>query len=218
MANNKKANPKMIVTEAKRNQPLSPHTTAVLIVDVQQNEMQPALHAKYPEYAEALSTSALPNTTRLVEGARAAGCEIIYTVIEALTKDGRDVGLDHKLSDIFIPKNSPLAKVLPEACPAPDDIIVPKTSSGVFNTTNIAYLLRNMGISKVIVAGLLTDQCVDMAIRDGADIGFYMVCAHDACASRTFARHEQALKAFSGYCRVQSVDEILQDIRAASSE
>ena len=186
----------------------------MLIVDVQQNEMLPEVHKKYPEYGEALSTGTLANTTRLVEGARAAGCEIMYTVIEALTKDGRDIGLDHKLSGIFIPKHSPLAEVLPEACPEADDIIIPKTSSGVFNTTNIAYLLRNMGISNVIVAGLLTDQCVDMAIRDGADIGFYMVCAHDACASRTYARHDRALKAFGGYCRVQSVEEILQDIRA----
>ena len=198
--------------EASRNWSLTPEKTAVLVVDVQQSEMQPALLKQYPEYAQALNTRMLPGITRLIEGARGAGCEIIYTVIEALTRDGRDIGLDHKLSDIFIPKNSPLAQILPQACRQADDIVLSKTSSGVFNSTNIAYLLRNMGISNVIVSGLLTDQCVDMAVRDGADNGFYMVCAHDACASRTDARHTQALEAFGGYCRVQSVSEILRDI------
>ena len=55
--------------------------------------------------------------------------------------------------------------------------MLPKTSSGVFNSTNLDYVLRNLGIENVIVAGFVTDQCVDMAIRDGADRGYYMVCA-----------------------------------------
>jgi hypothetical protein len=42
-----------------------------------------------------------------------------------------------------------------------------------------------------------------------------MVCAHDACASRTDERHTGALQAFGGYCRVQSVSEILAEIAAA---
>jgi len=58
-----------------------------------------------------------------------------------------------------------------------DDIFLSKTSSGVFNSTNIDYALRNRGAENVVVAGFLSDQCVDMAIRDGADRGYYMVCA-----------------------------------------
>ncbi|MBB4314280.1 cysteine hydrolase family protein [Roseospira marina] len=199
-----------------RNWPLTPARTAVVVVDVQAAEVEPALLEAYPEYARALSNRMLPALTRLVDGARAQGCEIVYTVIEALTADGRDRSLDHKLSDILVPKGSPLAAVLPEARKAADDIVLPKTSSGVFNSTILAYVLRNMGITNVIVAGLLTDQCVDMAVRDGADLGFYMVCAADACVAKTDARHEQALKAFGGYCRVQTVEAILADIAAAA--
>ena len=53
--------------------------------------------------------------------------------------------------------------------------MLPKTSSGVFNSTNIDYVLRNLGIRYLIVAGVVTDQCVDMAVRDAADRG-YLVC------------------------------------------
>ena len=201
--------------EPVRDWPLVAENTAVLVVDVQQSEMAPDILRKYPEYARAMSERMLPNLSALVRGARENGCEIIYTVIEALTEDGRDVGLDHKLSGILVPKGSPGAALLEQAVPGPDDIVLPKTSSGVFNSTALAYLLRNMGITNLVVAGILTDQCVDMAIRDGADIGFYMICAHDACASRTDDRHAGALRAFGGYCRVQSVGEILADIASA---
>jgi len=197
-----------------RNWPLVPSKTAVLVVDVQQSEYTDETIAEAPEMAQAMRDRMLPTLSRLVGGAREAGCEIIYTVIEALTEDGRDRSLDHKLSDILVPRGSPLAAILPEAGQQEDDIVLPKTSSGVFNSTNLTYLLRNMGLDRVIVAGLLTDQCVDMAVRDGADLGFYMICAADACVTKTDERHARALSAFGGYCRTQTVDEILQDLRA----
>ncbi len=206
----------MKYVEPVRNWPLRPAETAVLVVDVQASEATPEVLDQAPEYARALRQRMLPALSRLVDGARGQGCEIVYTVIEALTRDGRDRGLDHKLSDILVPKGSPLADTLPEARRQADDILLPKTSSGVFNSTNLAYVLRNLGVRNLVVTGILTDQCVDMAVRDGADLGFYMVCAGDACASKTDARHEQALQAFKGYCRLQSVDEVLADIAAAA--
>ena len=99
--------------------------------------------------------------------------------------------------------------------PVDDEIVLPKTSSGVFNSTNLDYVLRNLGMDNVVVSGFLTDQCVDMAIRDGADRGYYMVCAEDACAAYSEERHATALRAFGGYCRVQAVDEVLADIVAS---
>ncbi|WP_299821945.1 isochorismatase family cysteine hydrolase [uncultured Jannaschia sp.] len=201
--------------EPIRNWPLVPSRMAVLVVDVQHSEYTDEVLSEAPEMARAMRERMLPALSRLVDGARDAGCEIIYTVIEALTLDGRDRSLDHKLSDILVPRGSPLARTLPEARQQEDDIILPKTSSGVFNSTNLTYLLRNMGLDRVIVAGLLTDQCVDMAVRDGADLGFYMICATDACVTKTDERHDRALAAFGGYCRTQSVEDILRDLRAA---
>jgi nicotinamidase-related amidase len=53
-----------------------------------------------------------------------------------------------------------------------------------------------------------------MAVRDGADLGFYMVCASDGCATYSDQRHENALKAFGGYCRNQTVDEVLATFKS----
>src|SRR5262249_1287969 len=79
---------------------------------------------------------------------------------------------------------------------------------GVFNSTNIEYVLRNLGIRQLIVAGTVTDQCVDMAVRDGADRGFLVTCVSDACATYTQERHDGALRAFGGYCWVADTDTV----------
>lgn len=193
-----------------RDRMLDPARTAVLVVDAQNAEISDEIQAAHPEFYKIVREQALPAMQHLLQNVRSRGVEVIYTVIESMTLNGRDRSLDHKLSNMHIPKGSPLAEVIAEVAPQGDEIVVPKTSSGVFNSTNMDYLLRNMGIENIIVVGFVTDQCVDMAIRDGADRGYYMVCAHDACASYSQQRHANALAAFGGYCRLQSVDETLK--------
>lgn len=192
-----------------RDRNLVPEKTAILVVDAQNAELDPAILKAHPEFTSALKTRALPAMKKLIEAGRSKGVEVLYTVIESLTKDGRDRSLDHKLSNIHVPKGSKLAAVIDEVAPVGDEIVLPKTSSGVFNSTNIDYVLRNLGIENVIVVGFVTDQCVDMAIRDGADRGYYMVCAQDACAAYTEERHATGLRAFGGYCRVQDVEDVI---------
>src|SRR3546814_4058774 len=94
----------------------------------------------------------------------------------------------------------PLAQPVAALAPRADEILLPKTSSGVFNSTAIDYVLHNLGITHLVIAGIMTDQCVDMAVRDGADRGYMVTCVGDACGARTDARHRQALGAFAGYC------------------
>ncbi len=198
----------------KRNRVLDPAKTAILVVDAQMSEFGAKKRAEQPGYVAEIENRALPAIQRLIAYARELGTEVIYTKIECLTRDGRDRSLDHKLSNIFVPKGAPEAQIIPGLEPAEDDIVLPKTSSGVFNSTNLHYLLRNLGIENVIVVGFLTDQCVDMAVRCGADLGFYMVCAEDGCATHTPERHRAGLNGFGSYCRVQTVDEVIATLQA----
>lgn len=209
------ANGTTLADYQKRDRPLHHDRTAILVVDVQNAEITDEVRAQHPYFYNQVQDIALPNIERLLEAGRKAGVEVIYTVIESLTANGRDRSLDHKLSGINVPKGSHLAKVIDRVAPMGDEIILPKTSSGVFNSTVLDYVLRNLGIENVIVVGFLTDQCIDMAVRDGADRGYYMICAKDCCASYSETRHSNALGAFGGYCKLQSTDEVLQDLTSA---
>lgn len=182
---------------------------ALLVIDAQNwncGEHQARLK---PEFHAIATARVIPNIARLLEAFRGAGHEVIYTVIENATKDGRDRSLDYKLSGIDVAKGSWEAAVIGALAPAPDEIVLPKTASSVFNATNLDYLLRNIGIEDVFVTGFLTDQCIDHAIKDGADRGYYMACVHDACGAESEARHEAALSCFKGYCRMLTTDAAL---------
>jgi nicotinamidase-related amidase len=56
--------------------------------------------------------------------------------------------------------------------PGPDEIVLAKTSSSLFNSTNIDYLLRNMDKRFLLICGCVTDQCVAHAVKDAADLGY----------------------------------------------
>lgn len=195
-----------------RDRPIESGTAALLVIDVQNGTCGPEQAARRPELHAALTTRVVPNIGRLLDAFRAARLEVVYTVIENLTADGRDRSLDYKLSGMGFPKGSDEAKVIPALAPQGDELVLPKTSSSVFNSTTLAYVLRNIGIEDVFVAGCLTDQCIDHAVKDGADRGFYMTCIHDACAAETEARHEAALDCFRGYCRMLSTEEVLNRV------
>ncbi len=192
-----------------RDRPIIKGRTTLLVIDVQNGTCGPKEAEARPEFYKAAALRVIPNIAALLKSFRNAGLEVIYTVIEDLTADGRDRSLDYKLSNLGFPKGSHEAQVISELAPLPDEIVLSKTSSSVFNSTNLDYLLRNMGIEDVFVVGYCTDQCIDHAVKDGADRGYYMTCVHDACEAETEARHAAALQCFKGYCRTLSTEDVL---------
>ena len=193
-----------------RDRPIQPKLTALLLVDVQNWVVNDRQAEVRPEFDAAVRATALPNMIRLVEASRSAGVEVLFTVMENLTRDGRDRSLDYKLSGISVEKGSWDARVLDVVAPAEDEIVLPKTSSSVFNSTNIDYLLRNLGVEELVVVGFLTDQCIDHTVKDAADRGYYVTCIRDACMANTQARHEAALACFAGYCRMTTTEDFLK--------
>jgi nicotinamidase-related amidase len=193
-----------------RDRPVFKGRTALLIVDVQNGTFGPAQKTTAPEFHAVAAARVIPNIRRLLDACRHGRLEVIYTVIENLTEDGRDRSLDYKLSGFNIARGSWEARVVEDIAPQGDELVLPKTSSSPFNSTNLDYLLRNIGIEDVFVTGFLTDQCIDHVIKDGADRNYFMTCVHDACAAETNARHEAALSCFKGYCRMLSTDAALK--------
>jgi nicotinamidase-related amidase len=192
-----------------RDKPFDPKRVCLLLVDTQNYVWNPEVAKRDPYFDRQLRETVLPNLQKLIAGFRAAKAEVMYTVMENLTEDGRDRSLDYKLSNFWIGKGSWEAKVLDMLKPGSDDIVIPKTSSGVFNSTNVEYLLRNIGIDTLVITGFLTDQCIDHTVRDAADRGFYPVCVIDGCATKSQERHDNAINLFKGYCRRMTAADVL---------
>lgn len=203
---------------AFRQRAIEPARAALLVVDLQKGHYNDEIAASRPEDAylhERIRDSVIPNGRRLIAACRAAGAEVVYTVIECLTLDGRDRSLDYKISGLFAAKGSRDAEVIDELAPFGNEIVIPKTSSSLFNSTNFEYVLRNLGVEYILVMGMLTDQCVETTIRDGCDRGFLMTAVEDCCAARSERRHEESLIGIDGYCRRRTSDELLAELPPA---
>jgi ureidoacrylate peracid hydrolase len=204
-----------------RELPIDPGQAALLIIDLQNycahaegswwRKHEPAAY-----FFAQLRATVLPNVARLQAACRRARIEILYSVIENMTRDGRDRSLDYRLSGIDVPRGSWDGQVLDAIAPAADEIVFRKTSSNVFVSTNIDYVLRNLGVRSLIVAGIMTDQCVESAVRDACDLGYLVTLVTDACTTGGAERHRQSLIGIHGYCRQRSTDALLAEITAAT--
>ena len=206
---------------AFRQRAVEPDRTALLVVDLQKGEYNDEKCRAEPEHAylwNRIRDVVVPNGQRLIAACRQAGVEVMYTVVESLTLDGRDRSLDYKISGIFAAKGSWEAEVIDELRPDPNDIIIPKTSSSLFNSTNFEYVLHNLRIEYLMVMGVVTDQCVETAVRDGCDRGFLMTVVDDACATSSEARHRESLVGIKGYCRVRSTAQIIAELDEAGGQ
>ena len=209
-----------------RDVAVQPDQAALLFIDVQNYAAHPKggefrdlaakERARFDHYLERLEKVALPNMQRLQAACRSAGIEVIYAVIENLTADGRDRSLDYRISGIDVAKGSWDAQVCDVIAPGPDEIVLRKNSSSVFISTNIDYLLRCLGVRQLILCGVVTDQCVESAVRDACDLGYLVTLVPDACATYSEERHEASLRAIAGYCRQRSTDQLTAELSGAA--
>jgi ureidoacrylate peracid hydrolase len=202
---------------------IEPAHAALLLVDVQNYNCLPnggeyahvdpaERESRYGWFFRTMQDTAVPNMALLIQACRRGGIEVTYTVIESLTADGRDRSLDYKITGFNVPKGSWDAKVIEPLAPEADEIVFPKTSSSVFISTNIDYVLRNLGTKYLIIAGCLTDQCVDSAVRDACDLGYLVTVPTDACATLAPDRHEWSLRNNRGYCRQCTTRQLIDEI------
>jgi nicotinamidase-related amidase len=153
----------------------------------------------------------VPNIARLQRAFRQKRMEILQTKIESLTLDGRERSRGHKAKGIFASKGSKDGEILAELKPRENEIVLPKTASGVFNATAIDQILRNLGIENLIVTGVVTNNCVENAVRDACDRGYAVVLVEDGCAAVTEELHGAAVRAMKDhFAKVKSTAEVIR--------
>lgn len=102
--------------------------------------------------------------------------------------------------------------------------LVVKHYPNSFRETPLLQLLRDWGIERVVICGMMTHMCVDATVRAAADFGFQVIVAADACATRALSHaettvpaayvHAAFLAAFKSYGQVLTVEEIISAMGA----
>ena len=202
---------------------ISPAKTALIVVDMQYVDAHPdwgigraareAGHAEaFAEYWPAVE-GALAAQLTLLEAARRSGVQVIFTRIATRTRDARDVGRQHRLVGLPVPRDSRDACILDELPIGPDDVVFSKVSSSPFNSTAIDRFLRNLDIDTLLVGGVVTNGCVEGTVRDASDLGYQVIMVEDACAAVTTVLHQAAITNLKdGFCNVRTTAEVVMEL------
>jgi nicotinamidase-related amidase len=97
--------------------------------------------------------------------------------------------------------------------------LVQKHYPNSFRETELLKMLQEWGIERVIITGMMTHMCVDATARAAADLGFKVMVAEDACATRALthgditipAEHVQAafMAALGSYGLVLPAEQVV---------
>jgi len=198
--------------------------TALLIIDMQYYDAHPdygsCLRARQAGCEEGIRyyldglTRIVPKIRRLQDVFRAKGMEVIHTRIASLTQDGRDRSRQHKNAGIHVLADSKEAEILEELRPIGDEVVLSKTASGAFFSTNIDYVLRNLGIKQLVVVGVVTHGCVEAVVREAVAHNYAVVLVEDGCTAWTEELHTNALRALGArLANVRSADDVIREVK-----
>ncbi len=172
-----------------------PQTTALLIIDMQRDFVDPGGFGEALGNDVSLLRAAVPPTERVLKAAREAGLFVVHTR-EGHRPDLADCPPAKKARGRLaagIGDRGPMGRILvrgeyghdvvDELKPAPGEPIVDKPGKGSFYATDLYTILKNRGIEQLVVCGVTTEVCVHTTVREANDRGYDCLVLEDCVAS-----------------------------------
>src|SRR5262245_4828231 len=137
--------------------------TALVMIDAQQGLLDG--EAAIPDAAIVIE-----RLIKVLAAARSAGTLIIH-----LQNDGAEGALDEP--------GTPGWRIHPQVAPQPGEVVLRKTRDDGFDGTELEDVLAHRGVTRIAVAGLLSEMCVSATVRGALARGLQVVLVHDAHAT-----------------------------------
>lgn len=138
--------------------------TALLLVDIQGAMDDPFWGPRNNPDAEA-------NASRVLAAFRAAGLPVAHVQHRSVRPQ----------SPLYPGK--PNLAIKPEVQPIEGEPVWTKSVNSAFIGTGLETWLKEQGVTRLVIAGLTTNQCVETTTRMAANLGFDPVLVSDACAA-----------------------------------
>jgi ureidoacrylate peracid hydrolase len=201
---------------------IEPARTALIVVDMQNGFVDPALPISVP-----VAREIVPNINRLAAACRAAGSAVVW--LKQLMGEAEAAGWDNwfdtfvtaELRDALVTHLSagaPGFEIWPELEVDPADEIVVKNRFSAFiqGASDIEARLRARGIDTLLITGTVTNVCCESTARDAAMLNYKVIMVSDANAARSDEDHNASLNnMFNIFADVQSTDEVIGLLNAA---
>ena len=169
--------------------------TAVVIIDMQRDFLEPGGFGETLGNDVSLLTAAIGPCKALLAGARRAKMLVIHTreghrpdmadAPKAKVERGAPsmrIGAPGPMGRILI-RGEPGHDIVPELYPQAGEPVVDKPGKGAFYATDLHSILQNRGIENLIVCGVTTEVCVHTTVREANDRGYRCIVPGDCCGS-----------------------------------
>jgi nicotinamidase-related amidase len=172
-----------------------PRTTALLVIDMQRDFVDPGGFGEALGNDVSLLRKAVPPTERVLAAAREAGLAVIHTR-EGHRPDLSDLPPAKKARGRLatgIGDPGPMGRILVRGeyghdlvdslQPLSGEPVVDKPGKGSFYATDLDAILKARGISQLVVCGVTTEVCVHTTVREANDRGYDCLVLEDCVAS-----------------------------------
>ena len=97
----------------------------------------------------------------------------------------------------------------------PVDTAVEKVAYSAFYMSRLEWVIRKLGVTRLIVCGIVTNGGVSSTVRDAHVRDIELILLEDGCAAFSPAVHATAIDALRPVCRVATIADMLTEIAAA---
>lgn len=183
-------------------------STAVLVVDMQNETLHPEgrLAGDFPQQAHGL----LVAVRSLVDWARRRGAPVVW--LRLAFRPGHFDAAPNSMSrqlGTFLDGDWG-AEILSTVGRQPHDVVVTKRRPSGFHATDLDLVLRGLGVTRLLVAGVSTHWAVESTVRDAHSYGYEVVVVRDAVADPFPEFHEPSLRSMASvFATVAGIEEIL---------
>jgi nicotinamidase-related amidase len=180
--------------------------TALVVIDMQRDFLEPGGFGELLGNDVSLLGRIVEPLRQVLAAARSVGMLVIHTR-EGHRSDLSDcpqTKLERGRLDLGIGSPGPKGRILvrgeqghdivDELRPVAGEVVLDKPGKGSFYATDLEHVLRNAGISSLIVTGVTTEVCVHTTVREANDRGFECLVLEDCVASYFPGFHRVALE------------------------
>lgn len=185
---------------------IAPVKTALLVIDMQRDFLQPDGYAAKAGLDIEPLRAAIGPVSAVLAAARAAGLSIVHTreghlpdlsdcppyKLERSRRAGAEIGSKGPLGRLLV-RGEYGHDFVDELRPLANEIVIDKPGYSAFEHTALQQVLSAQGVDTLIVTGITTEVCVSSTLRSAADRGYRCITLRDACASGDLVLHEAAL-------------------------
>ena len=84
--------------------------------------------------------------------------------------------------------------LIDELYPIAGEYVVDKAGKGAFGSSTIHMILKNLGVTHLVISGITTDVCVHTIMREANDFGYWCVLLKDCTGATDYGNYESAVK------------------------